>query len=211
MPEGTQLDLIPLFIGLLGGLALFLYGLELLSDALKAVAGGRMKYILARLTKNRFTAVFTGAFVTAVVQSSSVTTVLIVGFVTANLMTMAQSIGVIMGANIGTTFTTQIIAFDVARYSLLLVALGFAVFFTGRKERTRKKGLAMLGLGLVFFGMGVMGDAMVPLRAYSPFVAVMARMESLGLGIFTGALFTALIQSSAATTGVVIVLSSQGL
>jgi len=211
MPAGSQLQLFPLFMGLLGGLALFLYGLELLSDALKAVAGGRMKYILARLTKNRFTAVLTGAFVTAVVQSSSVTTVLIVGFVTANLMTMAQSIGVIMGANIGTTFTTQIIAFDVAAYSLLLVAFGFAVFFVGRKERTKKKGLAVLGLGLVFFGMGIMGDAMVPLRAFAPFVDVMSRMESLGLGIFTGALFTALIQSSAATTGVVIVLSSQGL
>jgi phosphate:Na+ symporter len=211
MPEGSQLQLFPLIIGLLGGLALFLYGLELLSDALKTVAGGRMKYILARLTKNRITAVLTGAFVTAVVQSSSVTTVLIVGFVTANLMTAAQSIGVIMGANIGTTFTTQIIAFDLAEYSLLLVAFGFAVFFLGRRDRTKKKGLAILGLGLVFFGMGIMGDAMVPLRAYAPFVAVMASMESLGLGIFTGALFTALVQSSAATTGVVIVLSSQGL
>ncbi len=211
MTDGSELQLFPLFMGLFGGLALFLYGLELLSDALKSVAGGRMKDILARLTTNRFTAVLTGAFVTAVVQSSSVTTVLVVGFVTANLMTMAQSIGIIMGANIGTTFTTQIIAFNVAEYSLLLVILGFAVFFLGRRERTRKQGLAVLGLGLVFFGMGIMGDAMAPLRGYPPFVAAMARMESLGLGIFTGALFTALIQSSAATTGVVIVLSSQGL
>jgi phosphate:Na+ symporter len=209
--DGSELQLLPLFIGLFGGLALFLYGLELLSDALKAVAGGRMKDILARLTTNRFTAVLTGAFVTAVVQSSSVTTVLVVGFVTANLMTMAQSVGVIMGANIGTTFTAQIIAFNVAQYSLLFVAIGFAIFFLGRKEKTRKRGLAVLGLGLVFFGMGIMGDAMAPLRGYPPFVAVMARMESLGFGIFTGALFTALIQSSAATTGVVIVLSSQGL
>jgi len=211
MTDGSGLQLFPLFMGLFGGLALFLYGLELLSDALKVVAGARMKDILSRLTTNRFTAVLTGAFVTAVVQSSSVTTVLVVGFVTANLMTMAQSIGVIMGANIGTTVTAQIIAFNVSKYSLLLVTFGFAVFFMGRKEKTKKQGLAVLGLGLVFFGMGIMGDAMTPLRAYPPFVDAMARMESLGFGILTGAVFTALIQSSAATTGVVIVLSSQGL
>jgi phosphate:Na+ symporter len=211
MTDGSGLELFPLFLGLFGGLALFLYGLELLSDALKAVAGGRMKDILSRLTTNRFTSVLTGAFVTAVVQSSSVTTVLVVGFVTANLMTMTQSIGVIMGANIGTTVTAQIIAFNVSKYSLLLVTLGFAVFFIGRREKIRKQGLAILGLGLVFFGMGIMGDAMTPLRGYSPFVETMSRMESLGVGILTGALFTALIQSSAATTGVVIVLSSQGL
>ncbi len=205
------MELFPLFSGLVGGLALFLYGLELLSDSLKAVAGARMKDILSRLTTNRFSAVLTGAFVTAVVQSSSVTSVLVVGFVTANLMTMAQSVGVIMGANIGTTFTAQIIAFNVARYALLLVALGCAVFFMGRREKVRKQGLAVLGLGLVFFGMGIMGEAMIPLRDYPPFVSAMARMESLGVGIFTGALFTALVQSSAATAGVVIVLSSQGL
>jgi phosphate:Na+ symporter len=211
MTDGSEFQLFPLFLGLFGGLALFLYGLDLLSDALKAVAGSRMKDILSRLTTNRFTAVLTGAFVTAVVQSSSVTTVLVVGFVTANLMSMTQSIGVIMGANIGTTVTAQIIAFNVSQYSLLLVALGFAISFAGRKEKTRKQGLALLGLGLVFFGMGIMGEAMTPLRGYAPFVGAMARMESLGLGIFTGAVFTALIQSSAATTGVVIVLSSQGL
>ena len=211
MADGSGVQLLPLFMGLLGGLALFLYGLELLSDALKVVAGSRMKDILSRLTTNRFTAVLTGAFVTAVVQSSSVTTVLVVGFVTANLMTMTQSIGVIMGANVGTTVTAQIIAFNVSQYSLLLVTLGFAVSFVGRRERTRKQGLAILGLGLVFFGMGIMGDAMTPLRGYAPFVEAMGRMESLGLGILTGAAFTALIQSSAATTGVVIVLSSQGL
>jgi phosphate:Na+ symporter len=208
---GTELDLFTLLLGLLGGLALFLYGLELLSDALKAVAGGRLKDILSRLTTNRFTAVLTGALVTAIVNSSSVTTVLVVGFVTANLMSMAQSVGIIMGANIGTTITTQIIAFNISRYSLLMVALGFGVFFGGRKEKTKKKGLAVLGLGLVFFGMGIMGEALTPLRSYQPFVEAMARMESPALGILAGAFFTALVQASAATTGVVIVLSAQGL
>lgn len=211
MTEGPQIQIFTLLMGLFGGLALFLYGLDNLSSSLKSVAGGRMKALLSRLTTNRFLAVLTGAFVTAVVQSSSVTTVLVVGFVTANLMTMAQSIGIIMGANIGTTFTTQIIAFNIAQYSLLLVAVGFAIFSMGRRDRTRKSGLTILSLGLVFFGMGIMGSAMTPLRGYPPFLSLMARMEDPVFGIVTGALFTALIQSSAATTGVVIVLGSQGL
>jgi phosphate:Na+ symporter len=148
--------------------------------------------------------------VTAVIQSSSITTVLVVGFVSAGLMTMVQSIGVIMGANIGTTFTAQIIAFDVAEYALLLVAVGFAVVFAGRRKRTKHRGLVVLGLGLVFFGMGIMGEAMAPLRDYEVFIRLMSRMESPGLGILVGALFTALVQSSSATTGVVIVLATQG-
>ncbi len=197
-------------MGLLGGLALFLHGLDQLSTSLKAVAGGRMKQILSRLTKNRVTAVLTGALVTAVIQSSSVTTVLVVGFVTAGLMTMVQSIGVIMGANIGTTITAQIIAFRVTEYALLLVALGFAVVFLGRRERIRHQGTIILGLGLVFFGMGIMGEAMEPLRDYPPFLELMTRMASPGVGILLGAVFTALVQSSSATTGVVIVLASQG-
>ncbi len=208
---GHELQLFPLLLGLLGGLALFLYGLQLLSDGLKAVAGGRLKDILSRLTTNRFTAVLTGALVTAIVNSSTVTTVLVVGFVTANLMTMAQSVGVIMGANIGTTITTQIIAFNIYRYSPLLLAGGFAVYFAGRREKTQKKGLAVLGVGLVFFGMGIMGDALTPLRSYPVFIEAMGRMESPALGILAGALFTVLTQASAATTGVVIVLSAQGL
>jgi phosphate:Na+ symporter len=209
--DGAELHLFNLFMGLFGGLALFLYGLELLSDALKSVAGGRMKDILGRLTTNRFTAVLSGAFVTAVVQSSTVTTVLVVGFVTANLMTLTQSVGIIMGANVGTTVTAQIIAFNVSQYSLLLVTAGFGVFFFGKRERVRKQGLALLGAGLVFFGMGVMAEAMMPLRTYQPFLDAMTRMEAPGIGILTGAIFSALIHSSAATTGVIIVLSSEGL
>jgi phosphate:Na+ symporter len=210
MPEGSQPELFPLFMGLFGGLALFLHGLDQLSTSLKAVAGTRMKFILSRLTTNRFTAVLTGAAVTAVIQSSSVTTVLVVGFITAGLMTMVQSIGVIMGANIGTTVTAQIMAFHVTEYALLLIALGFAVVFLGRRERIKHHGRVILGLGLVFFGMGLMGDAMHPLREYRPFLDLMASMESPGWGILVGALFTALVQSSSATTGVVIVLAGAG-
>ncbi|MBT8337254.1 MAG: Na/Pi cotransporter family protein, partial [Gemmatimonadetes bacterium] len=142
--------------------------------------------------------------------SSSVTTVLVVGFISAGLMSMAQSIGVIMGANIGTTVTAQIIAFKVTEYALLLVAVGFALTFLAKREIVRRQGAGLLGLGLVFFGMAVMGDAMGPLRDYPPFLAWMGRMARPELGILAGALFTALVQSSSATTGVVIVMASQG-
>ncbi len=210
MAQSVDFQLFPLLMGLLGGLALFLHGLDQLSTSLKAVAGSRMKDILSRLTTNRVSAVLTGALVTAVIQSSSVTTVLVVGFITAGLMTMVQSVGVIMGANIGTTITAQIIAFDVSEYALLLVAVGFGLGFVGKRERVRHQGAMLMGLGLIFFGMGIMGDAMSPLRGYPPFLELMGRMASPGLGILVGALFTALVQSSSATTGVVIVLASQG-
>ena len=199
-----------LLMGLFGGLALFLYGLDQLAEALKSVAGAKMKVILARLTKNRFMGVFTGAFVTAVIQSSSVTTVLVVGFITAGLMTMTQSVGVILGANIGTTITAQIIAFKVTHYALLLVALGFGLTFVSRKEKAKQWGMVLLGLGLVFYGMGVMGDAMNPLREYQPFLDMMMQMEAPLLGILAGAAFTGLVQSSSATTGIVIVMAGQG-
>ncbi|MGB5527296.1 MAG: Na/Pi symporter, partial [Gemmatimonadota bacterium] len=131
-----------LIFGLLGGLALFLYGMGQMADSLKVVAGDRMKSILARLTRNRVTGVLSGAFVTAVIQSSSVTTVLVVGFISAGLMTLTQSVGVILGADIGTTITAQIIAFNIKEYSLLLVAAGFLVMFVAKRETTRHYGTA---------------------------------------------------------------------
>jgi phosphate:Na+ symporter len=195
---------------LLGGLALFLFGMEQMSDSLKAVAGDRMKTILATLTKNRFTGAITGAFVTAIIQSSSVTTVLVVGFITAGLMSMSQSIGVIMGANIGTTITAQIVAFKVTKAALLMVAVGFGMMFLSHKEKIKQYGAMLMGLGLVFFGMSVMSDAMKPLRTYQPFLDLMVQMEAPVIGILIAAGFTALIQSSSATTGIVIVMASQG-
>lgn len=205
------LEYLPLVMGLGGGLALFLFGMEQMSDALKAVAGSRMRSILGRLTKNRVMGVVTGALVTAIIQSSSVTTVLVVGFITAGLMTLAQSIGVIMGANIGTTITAQIVAFKVTQFALGMIAVGFAMLFASKRESLRHHGAGIMGLGLVFLGMSLMGDAMQPLRSYPPFIEWMARMENPALGILAGAVFTALVQSSSATTGVVIVLASQGL
>ena len=193
-----------------GGLALFLFGMEQMTVALKAAAGSHLQTVLARLTSNRFSGALVGALVTAVIQSSSVTTVLVVSFVSAGLMTLTQSIGVIMGANIGTTITAQIIAFKVTHFALAFIALGFAMVFLGHREKAKHYGGIILGLGLVFFGMGIMSDAMTPLREYPPFLDLMMRMENPLLGIAVAGIFTALIQSSSATTGIVIVLASQG-
>ncbi len=197
-------------VGLLGGLALFLFGIDQMTEALKAVAGDRMREILATLTSSRFTGALTGAFVTAVIQSSSITTVLVVGFTTAGLMSFAQSIGVIMGANIGTTVTAQIVAFKVTKAALLMIAVGFGVLFFSNRDTIQRYGGIVMGLGLVFFGMTVMGEAMQPLRSYQPFLDLMITMENPFVGILIAAAFTALIQSSSATTAVVIVMAGQG-
>jgi len=207
----NDIDWVTMGMGLFGGLALFLFGMDQMADALKAVAGERMKDILARLTTNRVMGALTGAFVTAVINSSSVTTVLLVGFISAGLMSLAQSVGVIMGANIGSTFTAQLIAFKVTKAALLMIGIGFVMMFVGKRERIKQYGAMVMGLGLVFFGMGVMSDAMAPLRTYEPFLDVMEEMENPLIGIAVAALFTGLIQSSAATTGIVIVMASQGL
>ena len=200
-----------LAVGLLGGLSLFLYGMERMSDALKNVAGEKMKDILGMLSNNRIMGMVTGAIVTAVIQSSSVTTVMLVGFVTANLMSLSQTIGVILGADIGTTITAQIVAFKVTKYALLLLAIGFGMLFISKREKIQQYGYMVMGLGMIFFGMGVMKEAMEPLRTYQPFIDLMASMSNPILGILVAAFFTALIQSSSATMGVIIVLAMQGL
>ena len=196
LPTGTMVQMA---VNLAGGLALFLFGIDQMTDGLKSVAGEGMRTILARLTSNRFTGAMTGAFVTSIIQSSSVTTVLVVGFTTAGLMSFAQSIGVIMGANIGTTITAQIVAFKVTKAALFMVAVGFGFLFFGKKGRLRHHGEIVMGLGLVFFGMSIMSDAMGPLRTFQPFLDLMAAMGNPFVGILVAAAFTALIQSSSAT------------
>lgn len=170
-----------------------------------------MKQLLGRLTTNRVTAALTGCVLTAVLNSSSVTTVLVVGFVSSGLMSVTQSVGVIMGANVGTTLTVQIIAFNVQESSLLFVAAGVLLQFAGQRDGWRQLGQFLLGLGLLFLGMTVIGEAAKPLRSFQPFIDFMAQMETPLFGIAVGAAFTALIQSSAATTGIVIALASSGL
>ena len=205
------LDVFSMAIGLVGGLAIFLFGMEQMADALKALAGKRLRDILGRLTTNRLTGAITGALVTAVIQSSSVTTVLTVGFITAGIMSLSQAVGIIFGANIGTTITAQVIAFKVTKYALLMVAGGFSMLFISSREHIRQYGAMLMGLGLIFFGMQLMSNGMKPLRSYGPFLDLMAHMDNPLPGIAVAACFTALVQSSSATTGVVIAMASQGL
>lgn len=199
-----------ILMGLFGGLAIFLFGMDQMTDGLKAVMGEGMSTLLARLTKNRFMATITGAVTTAVIQSSSVTTVIVIGFISVGLMTLQQVIGVILGANIGSTITAQIIAFNITQYALLPIAVGFGMQFVSKTAKIRLYGGIVMGIGLVFFGMGVMSDSTHPLRTYQPFIDVMKEMSNPLLGISVGLIFTGLIQSSAATIGIVIVLASQG-
>lgn len=206
-----SIDFTAMIMALLGGLAIFLYGMDKMSDALKVVAGDGLKEVLKKLTNNRFAAAATGAGVTAIIQSSSVTTVLVVGFISAGVMSLQQSIGIIMGANIGTTITAQVIAFKVTKYSLALVFLGWFPLFFIKREKIKQIFVALMGLGLIFLGMTLMSDATKPLRSYEPFIELMGSLQGVSSGVLIGALFTAIVQSSSATTGVVIMLASQGL
>jgi phosphate:Na+ symporter len=200
-----------LWAGLFGGLALFLFGMDVMTQALKSAAGDYMKDILGKLTRNRFVGVGVGAFVTAIIQSSSVTTVILVGFISAGLMSMSQSVAVIIGANIGTTITAQILAFKVTKIALPIIAGGFLLSATAKSNQWKQVGMILLGLGLVFYGMSIMSGALNPLRSYEPFVQFMISMQNPLLGAAVGALFTAVVQSSSATTGILIVMASQGL
>ncbi|MGB6042526.1 MAG: Na/Pi cotransporter family protein, partial [Pirellulales bacterium] len=198
-------------MSLLGGLAIFLFGMEQMTGTLKKIAGERTKALLGMLTTNRFKGVFAGAIVTSVIQSSSVTTVLVVGFVSAGLMTLSQSISVIMGAEIGTTITAQMLAFRITKFALALVAIGFALQFISKREQLRRYGTLIFGFGLLFFGITVMSEAMAPLKTQQSFQDAMARLDNPLFGILLSALFTALIQSSSATTAIILSLASQGL
>jgi phosphate:Na+ symporter len=209
--SGNSIDFLKLFMGLFGGLALFLAGLDMLSEGLKKAAGETLKVLLSKMTTNRFLGAITGAFVTAVLNSSSVTTVLVVSFITAGVMTLSQSVGVIMGANIGSTMTAQLLAFNISAYSLIPIAIGFFMTFVAKRENVKHLGMMLMGLGLVFYGMSIMSEAMTPLRTYEPFMVFLQKMERPLLGILAGALFTGLVQSSAATVGIAIALATEGL
>jgi len=200
-----------LIMGLLGGLSLFLYGMAKMSEGMKKAAGDRMRNILAALTSNRVIGMTVGAFVTMIIQSSSATTVMLVSFVQAELMTYVQAISIILGANIGTTITAQLVAFKLTDYALLLITIGFVMTMFSKEDAIKHIGEAILGFGILFFGMKLMSDSMTPLRTFQPFIDIMKGMENPITGILIGAIFTALIQSSSAFTGIVIVLAQQGL
>ncbi|GAW91549.1 Na/Pi cotransporter family protein [Calderihabitans maritimus] len=197
---------------LLGGLALFIYGMQVMGDGLQKSAGNRMRSILEVLTSIPLVGVLVGTIVTAIIQSSSATTVMVVGFVNAGLMTLKQAVSVIMGANIGTTVTAQLIAFKLSHYIEPLIALGFAFYFFGRKRTHRYIGQVVLGFGILFLGLDIMKDAMAPLREYEGFRIFMANFGRYPLlGVAVGIVMTSLIQSSSATIGILIAMASQGL
>ncbi len=200
-----------LIIGLFGGLALFLYGMEKMSTGMKKTAGDQLRLILAALTKNRVIALLVGAFVTMVIQSSSATTVMLVSFVQSGLMGFAQSLGVILGADIGTTVTAQLIAFKLTDYALLMIAVGFGMRMMGKTDNIRNVGEVILGFGILFYGMKLMSESMKPLRSHEGFINLLEGLENPLSGILVGAVFTALIQSSSAFTGILIVLAQQNL
>jgi phosphate:Na+ symporter len=209
--QSTDLNLIRMFGELFGGLALFLFGLELMTTGLKVIAGSRLQSLLGTLTANRFRGVLAGAFVTALLNSSTITTVLMVGFVSAGLMTLVQAVPMIMGANIGSTFTAQLMAFNVTALTPFLLGSGFLLHAFGGRQLFRQIGGIILGLGLLFLGIQFMGDATRPLRTYQPFIDAVQDMQNPIVGILVGAIFTAIVQSSAATLAIVIALASQGL
>jgi phosphate:Na+ symporter len=207
----ADLSWFDLSTGLLGGLAIFLLGFEQMTKAMQSAAGSRLADGLARVSERPWLGALSGAGVTAVIQSSSVTTVLTVGFVSASVMTLTQAIGVIAGANLGTTVTAQIVAFDVTRFAMLMVAVGFALRFARVRPTAKQAGGALLGLGMVFLGMDLMGGAVAPLREQPQVLALFQGAGGPLAALALGAGFTALVQSSSATIGIVIVLASQGL
>ena len=206
----NEISLFLIMTGLLGGLGMFLYGMGMMSDGMKMTAGDSMRSILEKLTSNRYIAVFIGAFVTMVIQSSSATTVMLVSFVNSGLLSFTQALGVVLGSNIGSTVTAQIVAFKITDYALLLIAAGSIMSLFAKKDTIKHLGFVILGFGLLFYGMKVMSDTMKPLRSDPTFNSILTSFENPFLGILAGAVFTALVQSSSATTGIVITLASGG-
>ena len=199
-------------LALFGGLALLLYGMQLIGEGLQRAAGGHLRQLLTSMTRTRLAAVGSGALVTAIIQSSSATTLMLIGFVSAGLVSFRQSLGVILGADIGTTFTVQLLAFNVQHSSLLLVGIGFAISFFARRGTAKSLGQAILGFGFIFLGMKVMNDGLAPLAGNELTRQVlMALAGNPFMGLLVGAILSAGMASSAATIGLMLSLAQQGL
>ncbi len=205
-------NLTNLIFSIIGGLGLFIFGIKIMGDGLQKVAGEKMREIISHLTNNRFMGLGLGALVTGIIQSSSATTVMVVGFVNAGLITLVQAIPIIFGANIGTTITAQLIAFKLTDYALPIIGIGVAMYLFGKRKRTKQLGEAILGFGVLFLGLSIMSSAVKPLGksalikqsftkfSYNPF-----------LGILVGIIATSVVQSSSVTIGIVLALASVGL
>ncbi|NLY53143.1 MAG: Na/Pi cotransporter family protein [Firmicutes bacterium] len=207
MPNGLAMT-----CGLVGGLGLFLYGMQLMADGLQKTAGDRLRKLLEALTRTPLIGMLVGAIVTMLIQSSSATSVMVVGFVNAGLMSLEQAISVLLGAAVGTTVTAFIVSLRLSDLALPAIGLGFLLTIIGKKKSTRFIGQAILGFGLLFLGLTVMGDAMKPLQHSVFFRSMMLNFCKYPvLGVLAGAIFTAIMQSSSATTGLIVTLAAQGL
>lgn len=210
------MNLLNVIIQTLGGLGLFVLGMKMMTDGLQMSAGTRIKTILGAVSSNRVVGCLTGAGVTALIQSSSATTVMLIGFVSAGLMTLEQSVGVILGANIGTTMTAQLIAFKLSNTALPAIAVGVLLKYFTHKKKYRYLGDVVLGFGLLFFGMTVMKNGLSPIKSDPAFIGFFTRFNGDTLGgtllcVLIGTLLTVLVQSSSATIGLTMTLASQGL
>lgn len=205
-----------IFFMVIGGLGIFMFGMHHMSGAMQKLAGDRLKKVLAALTTNRFMAIIMGTFVTGMVQSSSVSTVMTIGFVNAQLMTLQQALGVILGANIGTTITGWILVLKIGKYGLPMAGISALIYLFGKSEKAKTRALATMGLGLIFFGLELMSEGFKPLRSMPEFVELFHRFQADSFGgiiaaACVGALMTAIVQSSSATLGITITLAVQGL
>jgi len=206
------MDLISIIFGVFGGLSLFLFGLKTLSDGLNKVAGERMKNMLEKLTNKPYKGVFVGAFTTSVIQSSSITMVTLIGLINAGLLTFTQAVGVMLGAEIGTTITAQLIAFKVGIYYLPMITIGFFIYFFTKDKKYHYIGQTILGFGILFLGMSIMSNSVKPLRSDPNFLELLKNFGQIPLlGILAGAIFTGIIQSSSATTGLVIAMGMENV
>ena len=202
---------ISLVLGLLGGLALFLYGMQMMSDGLEKAAGDRLKTILEKLTSNRILGVIVGALITAAIQSSSATTVMVIGFVNARLMSLQQAVWIIMGANIGTTITGQLVALNIREIAPLIAFAGVVLIVFLKNPKLHYFGSIIAGLGILFIGMDMMSSSMSPLRESEAFISLLTNFSNPAIGILVGAVFTAIIQSSSASLGILQALARSGL
>jgi len=218
-PEGSEakaseevIDFFRMAMGALAGLVLFIFGVTRLSEGLEDLGTERMKNLLSKCTTNRFAAVLTGTVATTLLESSSVTIIMVIAMVSAGILTFVQSLGVVLGSNIGTAVGAQIISLNIELYVPLLMFAGLLVFFLGKTNRQKTIGIILLGFGLMFYGLEAIDEAMKPFRDYEPFINW---METLGsnplLGAIVGAIFTVIIQSSSATVAIVVTLASSGL
>ena len=198
-------------LGLMGGLGLFLYGMSLMGDGLQKAAGSKLKNIIGALTKNTFMGILVGTVVTMIIQSSSATTVMVVGFVNAGLMNLYQAVGIIFGANIGTTITGQMLALNISRYAPIAIFVGVLLFMLGKKKKIKSYAEIILGIGILFFGMAAMGEAMRPLGESTVYANLMTKLTNPWLGMLVGIVMTTILQSSSAAQAIILALASQNI